>query len=301
MTKLLTVKRGMFFVAFLALALVGMTIPPVQSMEQESAVLYEDDMAYAETNSTVMASDGYYNGSAVTFGVEAVSVSETTIANGPAAEGVDYQSSAGCVAEGLDAGAANASSVTVDTSGHSLPLQSDTYLPVYVTGTYDGTDVDADTSWNGTVLAHAGFSTDNPDLEMADSSVSLGYTYDDSGGGVEEPGDPGCRNCEIQPMYSASSFRFGGTSFLPLAVGTKDKSYKITTKKWSAGETSFRSGKVRKWKSNVAGTENLDEVGVTVDTTAIQFDAASGTLNVKQKIRIKKAKKAAKKSTNGAA
>lgn len=309
MTKLLTVKRSMFFVAFLALALVGMAIlqgvPTVQSMEQDAATLQQDDIAYAESSASVTASDGYYTGSGVTFGLADASVSSTTVANGPAVEGVDYQSYATTIEHDISAGAASGSSVSVNTSGYSLPLQYDTYLPASISATYNGTDYIADTYWSGTVLARAGFSTDNPDIDMSSASVSFGYNYDDGGSGGGGGGDTcidctGCRNCDIQPMYSASNFRFGtGAYFMPLAFKNADKSYKVNAKKWSAGETSFSSGKIKKWKSNVPHTEDLDEVGVSVDTTAIQFDAASGTLNVKQKIRIKKVKKAAKTSSNG--
>lgn len=304
MTKLLTVKRSMFFVAFLALALVGMAnlqaIPTVQSMEQESATLQSDDMAYAESNSTVSASDGYYNGSDVTFGLASASVSSTTVANGPAVEGTDYQAHADTIASDVASGAAYGSTVSINTSGYYLPLQYDTYLPAYISGTYNGTDFVADTTWSGTVLARAGFSTDNPDIDMSSSSVSVGYQYEDySGGGGGGGGDTGgCGDsraiCDQQ--YMATNFTFGNGFFMPLAFGEKGKSYKMTAKKWSAGETSFGSAKVKKWKSNIKGTENLDEVGLDVETTAVQYDAASGTLNVKQKVRVKKVKKAGKKA-----
>ena len=186
-TKLLTVKRSMFFVAFLALALVGMAIrqevPTASGQNQESTVLYSDDIAYAESNTTVTASSGSVSGSQVTFGLAGASASSTTVANGPAVSGVDYQSYANTIASDLSSGAASGSAVTVDTSGYSLPLQYDTYLSATITGTYNGTDYYADTTWSGTVLAHAGFSTDNPDLDMADSSVSFGYVEETPTGG----------------------------------------------------------------------------------------------------------------------
>jgi hypothetical protein len=272
--------------------------PTAKSMTQDSTVLYADDIAYAESNTTFSVGSGSVSGSAVTFGLGGASASSTTVANGPAVSGVDYQSYASTVATDLGSGAASGSALSIDTSGYSLPLQADTYLPASISGTWNGTDFVADTSWNGTVLAHAGFNTDNPDIDMSTASVSLGYVSDvpaDGGGG-------GCARCEIQTQ--ASSFSYGdGYYFMPLAFtkAVKDKSYKVNTKKWAAGETSFSSGKIKKWNSNVPNTENLDEVGVSVDTSALQYDAVTGTLNVKQQIRLKKAPKAPKKNAAPAA
>ena len=255
MTKLLTVKRSMFFVAFLALALVGMAIlqgtPTVNGMNQESDVTNSDDLAYAESTTTITASSGTINGSQVTFGLAGAKSSLDTAANGAAAErGTDYQKYASSITDDLSSKAASGSAITIDTSGYSLPLRSDTYLPAQISCTYNGADFAADTSWSGTVLARAGFNTDNPDIAISSGSVSLGY--------VETP--------------------------------TKDeaKSYNVSAKKWSAGETSFSRGTVTNWKSSVPGTENLAEVGITIDTSAVEYDAASGTLSVKQQIHLKK-------------
>jgi len=302
-TKLLTVKRSALFVAFLALALVGMaTLPGVPSAKtmaaMESGLVESNDLAYAESNTTVSATTGSLSGSAVTFGLAGASASSTTVANGPAVDGVDYQSYANTVASDLSSGAASGSVISVDVSGYSLPLQYDTYLPAYISGSWNGTDYVADTSWSGTVLAHAGFNTDNPDIAMASSSVSFGYeetVYEGGGGGCG--GGNTMVRCEQEVLQHASFRRFGRGAFLmPAAFAGKNKAYKVTAKKWDAGETSFKSAKIKKWNSNIPNTENLDEVGVSVETSGVQYDAASGTLNVKQKIHIKKVKKAPKKS-----
>jgi hypothetical protein len=307
-TKLLTVKRSTLFVAFLALALVGMAtlqgVPSAKTMPMEQAYLESNDVAYAESNATVDASTGYVSGSTVSFGLDGASASSTTVANGPAVDGVDYQSYANTIASDLSAGAASASVISVNVSGYSLPLQYDTYLPAYVAGTWNGTDYYAETSWSGTVLARAGFSTDNPDIEMSNSSASFGYEEEVYGGGGG--GGGGCNDtstsyqelCQPEYMQRSSFRRFGGGTFLmPAALRQgKGKSYKVTAKKWDAGETHFKSGKIKKWNSRIPHTEDLGEVGLSVETTGIQYDAASGTFNVKQKVRVKKVKKASKKS-----
>lgn len=307
MTKLLTVKRRTLSVAFLALALVGMAtiqgVPSASTMPLEQAYLESNDVAYAESSATLSATSGTLSGSAVSFGLGSASASTTTVANGPAVEGVDYQSYATTISSDLSSGAASGSTVSVNTSGYSLPLQYDTYLPASISATWNGTDYYAETYWSGTVLAHAGFSTDNPDIDMSSSAVSFGYEEEVYGGGGG--GGGGCGGgdvnmiCQQEYMQRSSLRNFrpsGGAQMKLIAFAPKNKSYKVTAKKWSAGETGFGSGKVKKWNSRIPNTENLDEVGVEVESTAVQYDAASGTLNLKQKIRIKKVKKASKKS-----
>jgi hypothetical protein len=287
-TKLLTVRRSTFFVLFLTLSLIGMSIfqggTPVRGAA-ETASFQEDDVAYVESESSYTPSNGYYSGGGnVTFGLESAYVSESTVQNGPAVDGVDYQSYAGCISEGVSQGAASASYISVDTSGYSLPLNQDTYLPVSISGTYSGTDVYAETQFSGTVLAHAGFDTTNPDFELTDSSTSVGVTYDDGGGGG------GC--CQEEIMQQTSYRSKGGVFFRPLTLTRKGKGYKLAMRKLTDGTPSLTSGRVKNWKSNVPHTENLADVGLVFEKTSIQFDAASRTLNVKQKFRVKKAKKA---------
>jgi hypothetical protein len=252
-------------------------------------------MAYVESNSSFSVSSGSYSGSQVTFGLAGVSASETTVSNTMASADIGYESSAGCVAEGISEGAANASYVSVDTSGYSLPLQSDTYLPVYISGTYAGTDVYAETAFNGTVLAYAGFSPSNPTFELSDASTSVGVAYDDGGGGA-------CCDPRLQrdAVRSFDRYGLGGSSFMPasimpanllfaIAPKDKDKNYKLSFKK-QTGVPSITSGNVKKWKSNVPGTENLADVSLVIDSTSLQYDVTSGTLNLKQKFHLKKAK-----------
>jgi hypothetical protein len=291
--KFLIVKRNAFFMTFLALAVVGVAIlGGAPTAHNQESVLYNDDIAYAESNTSVSASSGTISGSQVSFGLAGASASSTSVQNGPAVSGVDYQDYAYTIASDLANGAASSSTLTVNTSGYSLPLQYDAYLPASISAVWNGSNVYADTYWSGTVLARAGFNSDNPDIDMSSASVSFGYSSSEDFSGGDGGGGPR----DIQPV----SFRSNGVYFLPAAfTGTKDKSYKINVKKWDAGETSFSSGKVKKWKSDIPNTENLDEVGVSIEMTDVQFDAASGTLNVKQKVRIKKVKKA--KTTKGSA
>lgn len=303
MARLLTVKRSAYFVAFLALAIVGMAlvggVPTARSQYQDSTVLYNDDIAYVETNTTYNAAyPGTYDGSQVSFSLASAGATTSTVESGPAVDGVDYQSYSSTIVNDLSAGAASGTYVTVNTSGYSLPLQYDTYLPATVSAVWNGSNLTADTYWSGTVLAHAGFSTDNLNIDMASSSVSFGYDSSqqlDGGGGG---GGGGCTNCDQQLEMNATSFAFDDIYLMPLAfrrtAATTDKKYNVSAKKWSAGETSFKSGKVKKWKSDIPNTKDLDEVGVSIDTSNVQFDAVSGTLNVKQKIRVKKVKKAKK-------
>jgi|GEM_PF-4524956 len=291
MNKFLTLKRSVFVVAFLALVGMG-TLWGGSGVHvtAQNGTLDENDLAYVESNTTFAISSGSYYGSQVTFGLDGVSATQSTVSNTMVAADAGYETAAGCVAEGLSEGAANASSVSIDTSGYSLPLQSDAYLPVNISGTYSGTDVYAETSFSGTVLAHAGFSTTNPDFEMSDTSTSVGVAYDDGGGG----GGP----YEYQQLtfLNGSGSYFMPATIMPAsflfrsAAKDKDKNYRLSFSKTS-GTPSITGGKVRKWKSNVPGTENLDDVGLAIDSTAIQYDALSGTLNVKQKFHLKKAKK----------
>lgn len=298
MTKFLTLNRSLFVVAFLMLALLGIATlwggSTVHGTASD-AMLQNDDLAYVESNTTFSVDSGTYSGGQVTFGLDGAYASETTVSNAMTSAEIGYESAAGCVSEGISEGAANTSFMTVDTSGYSLPLQSDTYLPVSVAGVYDGTDVYAETSFSGTVLAHAGFSTSNPDFEMSDTSTSVGVAYDDSSGGdccVE-------RRLE-EPISMLDRFGFGQSSFMPatfmpahlfLASASKDKvkDYKLNFRK-DGGIPSFTSGKVKKWKSNVPGTENLSDIRLVIDSTSFQYDAASGTINLKQKLHLKKAK-----------
>lgn len=295
MKKFLTLKRSVFVVAFLTLAMVGMVSlwgGTNVRVKAQDATLSSTDLAYVESNTTFSVSSGSYSGGSVTFGLAGASADETTVSNSMAAADLAV-TDAGCVAEGISEGAANASSVSVDTSGYSLPLQTDAYLPVSVSGVYSGTDVSADTSFSGTVLAHAGFSTTNPDFEMTDTtSTSVGVSYDTTsttGGG----GDTRLIQSKLLDKMG-----LGGSSFMPAtilptnflftAAPKKDKNYKLSFKK-SSGVPGFTSGKVKNWKSNVPGTEDLANVSLVIDSSSIQYDAVSGTLNVKQKLHLKKA------------
>lgn len=292
MTKFLTLRRSAFVVAFLTLALVGMATlwggSAVHGTAQD-ATLTKDDLAYVESNTTFSISSGSTSGSQVTFGLSGASATETAVSNSMVSADVGYETYAGCVAEGLTEGAANESYVSVDTSGYSLPLQSDTYLPVYVSGVYAGTDVYAETSFSGTVLAYAGFSSTNPTFEMSDAtSTSVGVAYD-------QPVDT-----TLQRASLLDRLGFGGARFMPATImpanflfastaPKKDKNYKLSFKKQS-GVPGFTSGKVKNWKSNVPGTEDLANVALVIDASSIQYDAVSGTLNVKQKLHLRKAK-----------
>ena len=295
MKKFLTLRRSMFVVALLTLAMVGMVSlwgGTNVRVKAQDATLSSTDLAYVESNTTFSVSSGSYSGGSVTFGLAGASADETTVSNSLAAADLAV-TDAGCVAEGISEGAANASSVSVDTSGYSLPLQTDAYLPVSVSGVYSGTDVSADTSFSGTVLAHAGFSTTNPDFEMTDTtSTSVGVSYDTTsttGGG----GDTRLIQSKLLDKMG-----LGGSSFMPAtilptnflftAAPKKDKNYKLSFKK-SSGVPGFTSGKVKNWKSNVPGTEDLANVSLVIDSSSIQYDAVSGTLNVKQKLHLKKA------------
>ena len=309
MTKLLTLNRSLIVVAFLMLALIGMATlwggSTVHSTPGD-AMLAEDDLAYVESNSTFAVSTGSYSGGQVTFGLDGAYASTSTVENAMVSADLSYETSAGCVSEGISEGAADASYLSVNTSGYSLPLASDTYLPVTVAGTYAGTEVYAETSFSGTVLARQGFSTDNPDFELADTSTSVGVSYYDYSGGGGGGGGGDCCGDEdrkLQPDGISMLDRIGlGRSsfmatFMPahlfLATAAKDKvkekSYKLNFRK-DGGIPAFTSGKVRKWKSNVPGTENLDNVRLVIDSTSLQYDAASGTINLKQKLHLKKAK-----------
>lgn len=278
MTKRLTVKRSIFFVAFLALALVGTAlqqrVPTARGKEKTPTHLRTGDRAYAEGNIIFSVSSGTYDGSAVTFRLARSasaakpimevwdnSIPENINPNDYA--GVDpytadpyaygYDSGAygdysanlaaygGCAEAMMAAGKANKTTLTIATAGHSLPLKADTYLPITLRGRLEGNDVAVDSIWTGTVLARAGFSADNPDIVLPESTVA----YDGSASGV-------------QTMNAA------------------------------ANEGGFSSIKFRQWKSNVPSTENIDALAFTVETSGIQYDAASATLNVKQRVHLKR-------------
>lgn len=297
MIKLLTLNRSLIVVAFLMLALIGTATLWGGSKVHGTvgdAMLLQDDVAYVESNTSFSVSTGSYSGGQVTFGLDGAYASETTVSNAMASAELSYQDSAGCVAEGISEGAANASFMTVSTSGYSLPLASDTYLPVTVDGIYSGTDVYAETSFSGTVLAYKGFSTTNPDFQMSDTSTSVGvsyYDYSTGGGGIED------RRLITDTVSWLGQSNFMPATFMPANLlfaaatkGVKDKSYKLDFRKNDGGVPTFTSGKVKKWKSNIAGTENLDDIRLVIDSTSLQYDAASGTINLKQKFHLKKAK-----------
>lgn len=309
MARLLTVKRSVYFVAFLTLAMVGVALtggtPTARGQYQDATVLDSSDVAYAETSSTYSAAyPAAYDGSQVTFNLAGASTSTSTVQSGPAVDGVDYQSYATTIANDLSYGAASGTTISVNTSGYSLPLQYDTYLPATISAVWNGSNLTADTYWSGTVLAHAGFNTDNMNIDMASSSVSFGYDSSAQLDGGSSGGGGTCLRCDQQPMeYNQTSYSSGKVYFLPLAMtraDVKEKKYSVSAKKWSAGETSFGTAKVKKWKSDIPNTKDLDEVSLSVDTSNIQFDAVTGTVNVKQKIRVKKAKKAKKDDTTSA-
>ena len=295
MKKFLTLRRSVFVVAFLTLAMVGMVTlwgATNVRVKAQDATLSNTDLAYVESNTTFSVSSGSYSGGTVTFGLAGASADETTVSDSMAAADMAVID-AGCVAEGISEGAANASSVSVDTSGYSLPLSSDAYLPVSVAGVYSGTDVYSETAFSGTVLAHAGFSTTNPDFEMSDTtSTSVGVSYD-SGTSTGGGGDTRLIQSKLLDKLG-----LGGSSFMPATIlptnflftapAKKDKNYKLAFKK-NSGVPGFTSGKVKNWKSNVPGTEDLANVSLVIDASSIQYDAVSGTLNVKQKIHLKKA------------
>ena len=300
MTKFLTLNRSLIVIAFLMLALLGIATLWGGSEVHGTvgdAMLQQDDVAYVESNTSFSVSTGSYSGGQVSFGLDGAYASETTVSNAMASADLSYQDSAGCVAEGISEGAADASFITVNTSGYSLPLASDTYLPVTVDGTYAGTDVYAETSFSGTILAHKGFSTSNPDFEMSDTSSSVGVSYYDYGGGGGGD-DPRI----LEPMTMLDRYGLGQSSFMAtfmpahlfMAAASndkvKDKSYKLDFRKNDGGVPAFTSGKVKKWKSNIAGTENLDDIRLVIDSTSLQYDAASGTINLKQKLHLKKAR-----------
>jgi hypothetical protein len=305
MIKFLTLNRSLFIVAFLLLAVLGITTlwggstVPVAASD---AMLQEGDLAYVESSSTFSVSTGSVSGSTVSFGLDGAYASESTVADTMESANM-VATSAGCVAEGISEGAANASVMSVNTSGYSLPLQSDTYLPVTVDGVYSGTDVYADTSFSGTVLAHAGFSTTNPDFEMSDTSTSVGVSYADySGGGGG--GTDCCYDSDGRRLQDGVSMLapFGNSSFMPATFmpasllftagndKVKEKNYRLNFRKQN-GIPSFTSARVKKWKSNVPGTEDLANVSLVIDSTSFQYDAASGTINLKQKFHLKKASK----------
>jgi hypothetical protein len=305
MIKTLTLKRSVFVMAFLMLALVGVSslwrgsTAPITTGD---AALSDGDLAYVESNTSFSVDTGSVSGSQVTFGLDGASASSTAVADTMSSAGIAYETDAGCVAEGISEGAANASYVSINTSGYSLPLQSDTYLPVYVSGTYSGTDVYAETSFSGTVLAHSGFNTTNPDFELSDTSTSVGVAYDGGGaGGGGGGGDCGGDPCQLQASLF-DRLGLGGSAFMPASFmpanflftaadkPVKEKNYKLSFKKQN-GIPAFTSGKVKKWKSNVPGTESLDEVSVSLDSMSFQYDVASGTLNLSQKFHLRKAKK----------
>jgi len=309
MIKFLTLNRSLFIVAFLLLAVLGITTlwggSTVHGTASD-AMLQEDDIAYVESSSTFSVSSGSVSGSQVTFGLDGAYASESTVANTMESASM-ATTSAGCVAEGISEGAADASAMSVNTSGYSLPLQNDTYLPVTVDGVYNGTDVYADTSFSGTVLAHAGFSTTNPDFEMSDTSTSVGVSYADYSGGGGTGGGDCCLDQDRRLMQDGVSMLaplgFGNSSFMPatfmpasllFAAGSndkvKEKNYRLDFRKQN-GIPSFTSAKVKKWKSNVPGTEDLANVSLVIDSTSFQYDAASGTINLKQKFHLKKARK----------
>jgi hypothetical protein len=254
-TKLFTNKRSIFFVAFLALALVGtatiLRLSPVRGMAQ-NPTLNQGDLAYVDSNLTFSTTSGSYDGRQVTFRLGKASGTATKVTNGPAAAGVDFRMAAACSEEGLDAGAAADSQVAINTSGYSLPLQYDAYLPVSITGIYNGTDVGVQFSITGTVLAYAGFSAANPTFAMTDSGVGI----------------------DVQPAL----------------LGSKDSSYRLAVSKSSLGSPSITGGKVTRWKSNVAKTEDITQVGVFIDKSVMQYDAASRTLNVRQSFHLKSVK-----------
>lgn len=303
MIKFLTLNRSLIVVAFLMLALIGMATLWGGSKVHGTAgdaFLQEDDLAYVESNSSFSVDTGSYSGGSVTFGLDGAYASASTVESAMVSADLSYTDSAGCVSEGISEGAANASLLSVNTSGYSLPLASDTYLPVSISGVYAGTDVYAETEFSGTVLARKGFSTTNPDFELADTSTSVGVSYYDySGGGGGGGGDEDRKL--MQDAITMDRFGLGSTfmpaTFMPahlfLAAAAKDtvkdKSYKLDFRK-NGGVPSLTSGKVKKWKSNVPGTENLDNIRLVIDSTSLQYDAASGTINLKQKIHLKKAK-----------
>lgn len=278
MTKLLTVKRSVLFVAFLALALVGTAfqqrVPTARGKEKTPTHLRAGDRAYVEGNIIFSVSSGTYDGSAVTFHLARSASAakpimeewDNTIPDNinpndyagidpytadPYAYGYDsnaygdynanLEAYGGCAEAMMAAGKANKTTLTIATAGHSLPLKADAYLPITLRGKLEGNDVAVDTVWTGTVLARAGFSADNPDIVLPESTVA----YGGSAGGVQ-------------------------------------------TMNASADKSGFSSIKFRKWKSNVPTTENIDALAFTVETSGIQYDAASATLNVKQRIHLKR-------------
>lgn len=289
-------RRRMFLATFFALAFVGagILICTKPTRGQYATTLDSSDISYGEATTVYSAQmPGNYDGRYVSFNLASVSVSDSTIASGPAVDGVDYQSYADQISSELSAGAASGTLV-VDTSGVSLPLQYDAYLPVTVYGSYNGSDLGADVQYTGTVLAKAGFSTSNADISNADSGVSFGYnstdTLDGSGGGGS------CADC-VQPVQQATSFnRLDGDRpfrFMLIAAtaAAKGKNYKANAKKWDAGDSSFSQGKIKNYRSNIPNLTDLSGASTSLDTSSVQFDAASGTISVKHKLRIKKAPK----------
>src|SRR5215467_11883168 len=139
MIKTLTLKRSVFVMAFLMLALVGVSLlwrGSTAPLTTGDAALADGDLAYVESSTSFSVGTGSLSGSQVTFGLSGASASSSAVADTMSSAGMAYETDAGCVAEGISEGAANTSSVSINATGYSLPLQSDIYLPVSVSGTY---------------------------------------------------------------------------------------------------------------------------------------------------------------------
>lgn len=230
-----------------------------------------------------IAPEGSYSGGNLVYSLSNFNFATTfDLGSDPdlAAWAYDVQSQSSSAASGT---------LTINTSGYSLPLQYNASLPVTVQAATSGS-TSMEFYYEGSLSASPGFTSDN--LAVA-SSQNEGYYSSTTIGYEERPYE--------YPMYEQQIQSKGGSKLSPrnsfirnVSFVENDKQkFKAHAVEWvnpSVGFKKFEMGIKHNGKAPKT-VKNLKDHQLKVDTSAVQYDAVSGTISVKQKFHLKKVKK----------
>ncbi|HYP26626.1 MAG TPA: hypothetical protein VE262_07910 [Blastocatellia bacterium] len=264
----------------LAIVIVPAALPPSSGQST-----YEEVSEGTVDTVFSLAPAGYSTGSTLNYSLTSFDITTLNLSGDP-----DLQAWANEIVTDTNSGQMTGV-LSIDVSAVSLPLTHEAALPVTLNASTDGSSVDADMTYTGSLLAVSGFSSDN--LAVASNpDAGSGSGGGGGGGGGDTGGGGGGFQFEEQQMMTKAGDHTSLFRSVSFASNDKPK-YKARPTHWDVPGVGFRGldVSINSWGTAPDKVKDLKKHEIKADFTNFQLDAVSRTVSLKQTVKLRKLKK----------
>jgi hypothetical protein len=276
-------RRNTRLTLFISMMILALAVGPVVLPPSSGQSTYEEVSEATVDTVFSLAPVGSYSGSTLDYSLTSFDITTLNFSGDP-----DLQAWANEIVTDTNSGQMSGI-LSIDVSSVSLPLQYDAALPVTLNASTDGSSVDSDLTYTGSLLAAPGFSADNLAVASNPDGSSTGGGGGDTGGG----GSIGFEDQQIMTQYFPTPGK--GTSLLQrVSLASNDKpKFKAVPREWDVPGLGFRGMNftINSWGTAPNKVKNLKDHEVSMDFTNLQVDAVSRTVTLKQTFKLKKKNK----------